>query len=144
MEDARQKLIDLAIFLSQYSLDRPTDVQERQRRYMDGAWDGVLHVSAEQLAEHSKTSRAHPRHRLQGHPRYRRPVPLSIISGFDDQHKVENVTIDGLWIQGVEITRAEEGPILHRERRGIAFGQGLWRADGIQRRVSGFLPEPDT
>jgi hypothetical protein len=44
VEDARHKLIDLAVFLSQYSVDRPASEEERKRRYLQGAWDGVLRV----------------------------------------------------------------------------------------------------
>nr|MCU0451852.1 glycosyl hydrolase family 28 protein [Bernardetiaceae bacterium] len=36
VEDAMHKLIDVAIFLSQYSLDRPQDEAERKRRYQRG------------------------------------------------------------------------------------------------------------
>ena len=121
VEDARQKLIDLAIFLSQYSVDRPTDPQERQRRYMDGAWDGVLRVSPEQMAEHSK-HRGHIRDIVFKDIRVIDGLfPFSIISGFDDQHKVENVTIDGLWIQGVRITSPEQGRFYVENAEGVVF-----------------------
>jgi polygalacturonase len=42
VEDARHKLVDLAVVYSQYSVDRPADPEERRRLYMNGAWDGVL------------------------------------------------------------------------------------------------------
>ncbi|MEN6574935.1 MAG: glycosyl hydrolase family 28 protein [Phycisphaerales bacterium] len=123
VEDARQKLIDLAIVLSQYSLDRPTDAQDLQRRYMDGAWDGVLTVSEEQKQEHSK---------YRGHIRdivfkdisvIDGLFPFSIVCGFDDRHRIENVTIDGLWIQGVEITSADQGRFYIENADEVVFRQ---------------------
>lgn len=121
VEDARQKLIDVAIFLSQYSLDRPADPQERQRRYMDGAWDGVLRVSPEQMAEHSK-DRGHIRNIVFKDIRVVDGLfPFSIICGFDRQHRVENVTIDGLWIHGVRITSPEQGRFYVENAEGVVF-----------------------
>ncbi len=35
--------------------------------------------------------------------------PSSIIQGYDDQHPVENITVEGLWIHGKQILNPEDG-----------------------------------
>jgi hypothetical protein len=114
VEDARQKLFDVAIFLSRYSVDRPSDPEERTRRYLNGAWDGVLSVTPENKAFHSQ---------YRGHIRnvifkdiYLTDglLPFSIFCGFDEEHQVENVTIDNLVVHGKKITTLEEAKV-HQE-----------------------------
>jgi len=111
VEDARQKLFDVAIFLSQYSVDRPSDSQERTRRYLNGAWDGVLSVTPENKEYHSQ------------YRGYIRDVifkdiyitdgllPFSIFCGFDEKHQVENITIDNLVVHGKKITTLDEAKV---------------------------------
>ncbi len=109
VEDVRRKLIDLAIVLSRYSQDRPTDAREIERRSLEGAWEGVLTVPEEQRAECAK-SRGHIRDIVFRDIRVIDGLfPFSLVCGFDDQHRIENVTVAGLWIQGIEITSPEEG-----------------------------------
>jgi hypothetical protein len=111
VEDARQKLFDIAIFLTQYSIDRPNDQQERTRRYLNGAWDGVLSVTPENKAYHSK-------YRGQIRDVIFKDIyvtdgllPFSIFCGFDEQHQVENITIDNLVVHGKKITNLEEAKV---------------------------------
>lgn len=109
VEDARQKLIDLAIFLSQYSVDRPKSAEERKRMYMLGAWDGVLKVPP---GEHAKYARD------RGHIRnitFRNiqvvsgGFPFSIICGYGPNHQVDDVTVEHLTRCGKPIRTAREG-----------------------------------
>jgi hypothetical protein len=111
VEDATQKLFDLAIFLSQYSIDRPDSREEREKRYLNGAWDGVLSVGPENREYHS---------RYRG---YIRDIifkdinvvdglfPFSLFCGFDEMHQVENVTIDNLVVHGRKITTPEDAKV---------------------------------
>jgi len=103
VEDARQKLFDVAIFLSQYSLDRPGDPDTRARRYQNGPWDGVLTVPDSLMAYHS-------RHRGQIRNVLFRNIhvtdgifPFSIIHGFDEDHKVEKVTFENITVHGTRL-----------------------------------------
>lgn len=119
VEDARQKLFDVAIFLSRYSVDRPSDEQERERRYLNGAWDGVLSVTPENKAYHSQ------------YRGYIRDVifkdiyitdgllPFSIFCGFDESHQVENITIDNLVVHGKKITTLEEAKVYQEFTRNL-------------------------
>lgn len=47
--------------------------------------------------------------------------PFSIFCGFDDEHSVENVTIDGLYVHGKRITNAEDGKFYIENAKGIRF-----------------------
>ena len=76
-----------------------------------GAWDGVLRVPTEERAERAK---------LRGHIRNVRvtnlhvvegALPFSVIAGFDKEHAVEGVVIEGLRYQGRPIRTATEGKI---------------------------------
>jgi hypothetical protein len=109
VEDSAQKLFDFAIFLSQYSADRPEDPNLRQAHYLHGAWDGVLSVNAEQRKEHSQ-------YRGQIKDIYCGNIavvdgraPFSVIYGFDDKHRVENVMFENLTIYGRKIRSTDEG-----------------------------------
>jgi len=121
VEDCRHKLIDLAVFQSQYSVDRPQDPEERRRRYLNGAWDGVLRVPPEEM-EQASTHRGFIRRVV-----FRDisvddgPFPFSILSGFDKVHAVENVTIENLIILGRKIGNAEEGRFFLEHTKDIRF-----------------------
>ncbi|MBN1895200.1 hypothetical protein JW906_11920 [bacterium] len=121
VEDCRHKLIDLAVFQSQYSVDRPQDPEERRRRYMNGAWDGVLRVPPNEREQAS-------RHR--GFIRnvvFRDitvtdgPFPFSIVSGFDPEHAVENVIVEDLAILGTKIRDAAQGRFFVEHTKNIQF-----------------------
>jgi hypothetical protein len=109
VEDARHKLIDLAIFLSQYSVDRPPSPEERRRLYLEGAWDGVLRVPPGERAKYAK-ERGHIRNiTFKNIQVVEGPFPFSIISGYDANHLVEDVTVEHLTVCGRPIRTAEEG-----------------------------------
>ena len=121
IEDSRQKLFDVAIFLSQYSHDRPGDRTETRKRYLHGAWDGVLRVEPGEMAEFAK-GRGHIKdicfkdiHIIDG------LFPFSVFCGYNENHLVENVTIDGMYVHGKRITNAEDGKFYIENAKGIKF-----------------------
>ncbi len=120
IEDARQKLIDLAIFLSQYSADRPDSRQERESRYLRGAWDGVLYVAENQKADHSKF-RGQIRNIVFKDISVEGFQPYSVINGFDEDHMVQNILIQNLTICGHRIESAEELKLHTELAKGILF-----------------------
>ena len=110
VEDVRRKLIDFAVLYAQYGVDRPDSQAEREER-MDrgGVWDGAEGFSPEERPE---------RARFRGHIRNIKvlnldvvagALPYSIIAGFDADHAVEDVVIEGLKYQGRPIRTATEG-----------------------------------
>jgi polygalacturonase len=121
VEDARHKLVDVAIFLSQYSVDRPKDKAEIERNYLHGAWDGVQKVAPADRAAHAPY-RGHVRGVVFRNVRVvEGPFPFSILSGYDDDHAVEDVVFEGLSYLGRPILSAEEGRFFVENARGVRF-----------------------
>jgi hypothetical protein len=105
IEDARHKLFDFAILLSQYSIDGPKTKEERQQRYLRGAWDGVTHVPDSAKKYHAQY-RGHIKNVvLKDISIVDGPFPFSIFYGFDAGHLVSDVTIQNLRVHGRKITR---------------------------------------
>ncbi|MBC8045648.1 MAG: hypothetical protein H7Y00_02530 [Fimbriimonadaceae bacterium] len=111
VEDANQKLIDLAIFRSRYSEDGTEDEREWRKLYLNGAWDGVLMIPPGQSEFHAK---------FRGHIInivFRNiqvvdgPFPYSLFYGFDTNHLVENVRIENLTLRGKKISSLQKAKI---------------------------------
>jgi hypothetical protein len=121
VEDARHKLFDLAIFLSQYSLDRPKDPEEVKKRYLHGAWDGILSVPKDKK-EYYASNRGHIKNiQFKNIAIVNGPFPFSIIRGYDEKHLVENVSFENLTIHGQQIKDAEQGKFTVENARNIKF-----------------------
>lgn len=109
VEDAPHKLIDLAVFRSQYSTDRPTSGEERTRLYMQGAWDGVLRVPPGQEAQYAAGRGCIRTILFRNIAVTDGQFPYSILYGYDPQHRVENVRFENLTIHGNSIRSAKQG-----------------------------------
>lgn len=121
VEDAPHKLIDLAVFWSQYSTDRPTTGEERTRQYMQGAWDGVLRVPPGQEATHA-SSRGHIRNvTFRNIAVTDGQFPYSVLYGYNPQHRVENVRFENLTILGKPIRSASAGHFSIENATGITW-----------------------
>jgi hypothetical protein len=114
VEDARQKLFDVAIFLSRYSVDRPNDPEEITKRYLNGAWDGVLSVTPGNREYHSQYRGYIRNVTFKDISITDGLLPFSLFCGFDDKHQVENITIQNLVVHGRKITTLEEAKV-HQE-----------------------------
>jgi hypothetical protein len=121
VEDSRHKLIDLAVFLSQYSTDRPQDPEERRLRYLGGAWDGVLKIPAGDSTKHAAFRGRIRNVTFKDIAVVDGSIPFSILSGFDAAHPVENVVIENLTFYGRKVRDAEEGKFSVRNARGVEF-----------------------
>ena len=121
VEDAPHKLIDLAVFWSQYSTDRPETQAERTQQYRQGAWDGVLRVPPGQEATHAPF-RGRIRNIL-----FRNiavtdgQFPYSILYGYDAQHAVENVRFENPTIHGKPIRSAKDGHFSVENATGVSW-----------------------
>jgi hypothetical protein len=109
VEDARRKLIDFAVVYAQYGADRPATDEENSRRLdRGGAWDGLLSYTPEEKPErarfrgHIRDVRVTNLHVVEG------ALPYSVLAGFDREHAVENVVIEGLQYLGRPIRSAAE------------------------------------
>ena len=122
VEDVRRKLIDIAVVYAQYGADRPKDEEENRRRIdRGGAWDGILTYTPEQkpalsnLRGHIRNITIKDVHVIEG------PLPYSVISGFDDEHAVDGVVVEGLQYQGQHIRNAGECKLVTQHARGVSF-----------------------
>lgn len=113
VEDATQKLIDLAIFQSQYSVDAPKDPAQIKARYLSGAWDGVLdtrapdaHAAAAPFRGRIEDIRFENIAVLDGR------LPFSIVSGFDRAHSVRGVVIRNLTLRGRRLRNPREAQLV--------------------------------
>ena len=103
VENADQKLFDLAIFRSIYSEDGTGDNREVRRLYLNGIWDNVLSVTEKDKETHSKFRGHINGVTLKNVSIVDGPVPFSVFYGSDKTHLVENVTIEGLTFYGKNI-----------------------------------------
>jgi len=103
VENADQKLFDLAIFRSIYSEDGTGDKREVSRLYLNGIWDNVLSVTEKEKETHSKFRGYINGVTLKNVSIVDGPVPFSVFYGSDKTHLVENVTIEGLTFYGKNI-----------------------------------------
>lgn len=120
VEDVRRKVIDFCVLYAQYGPDRAPTVEERNRR-MDpgGVWDGEQRFSA---AERPAIARA------RGHVRNVRVknlqvvdgmLPYSIVAGFDEDHRVDDVVIENFSYLGRPLRTAAEARLVVAHARGV-------------------------
>ena len=107
IEDARQKLVDLAIFRSRYCSDGSSDPEYIKQNYLEGAWDGVL-----KTPENEKTYHAQFRGKIEN-VRFdsidiQGIFPFSIIAGYDNDHSVSNVTFNNIRVNGQKINSLDD------------------------------------
>lgn len=102
VEDARHKLVDLAIFRSRYCTDGSSDPEYIKQNYLDGAWDGVLKVPEKDRAYHAQFRGKIENVQFKDIS-VEGTFPFSIIAGFDQSHQVSNVTFSNITINGNRI-----------------------------------------
>ncbi|MFW6309781.1 MAG: hypothetical protein ACOC1D_01655, partial [Prolixibacteraceae bacterium] len=121
IENAQHKIFDVAIFLSQYSYDRPADEEIRRQQYKLGAWDGVQ-IEVPGKEEFHKQFRGKI-----SNVTFRNisvmdgPVPFSLFVGYDDEHEIENVKIDNYSYYGKTVRNIHEGRIFIRNIEDFAI-----------------------
>lgn len=107
VEDARQKLVDLAIFRSRYCADGSSDSEYIKQNYLEGAWDGVLKTPENEKAYHAQFRGKIDNIRfdsiyVQGN------LPFSILSGYDNEHQVSNVIFNNIYNNGQKVNSLED------------------------------------
>ena len=107
IEDARQKLVDLAIFRSRYCTDGSSDPEYIKRNYLDGAWDGVLKTPENEKAYHAQFRGKIENIRFENIS-VQGIFPFSIIAGYDENHPVSDVTLINILNNGAKIQSTEE------------------------------------
>ena len=107
IEDARQKLVDLAIFRSRYCTDGSSDPEYIKRNYLDGAWDGVLKTPENEKAYHAQFRGKIENIRFENIS-IQGIFPFSIIAGYDENHPVSGVTFINILNNGAKIQSTED------------------------------------
>ena len=103
VEDAHHKLFDLAIFLSRYS----PDGKDSEAQPLNGVWDGVLTVPPDKKDYHAQFRGKIENIRfkdifVEGF------FPFSVIAGYDESHRIRNVTFTNIVINGNRIKSLDE------------------------------------
>jgi hypothetical protein len=111
VEDARQKLFDVAIFFSQWGPDGNRDPDFVKQYYLHGAWDGVQKIPPGTEADH----RVH-RGKIKGVVFKNIQVtggllPFSVFHGFDAEKNVADVTIENLTYMGKKLKTLEAAKV---------------------------------
>jgi hypothetical protein len=121
IEDDHHKLIDLAIFLSQYSIDRPESIEERKARYMNGAWDGVLRIYPGEEKKYETNRGSIKNINFKNIKVIDGPFPFSIISGYNTSHSITDVHIKDLKILSEKIHSPSEAHLFMNDANNVDF-----------------------
>lgn len=121
IEEARDKLIDMAIFRSQYSRDKPATQEENSRLYMHGAWDGVITVPPEDSTYHARFRGKIRNVSFRNIRLLNGELPYSIVCGYDKDHEIRNVSIEGLFVCGRRVTDLKDARFYLKNVENIAF-----------------------
>src|SRR5271157_1032684 len=122
VEDARRRLVDFAIVYAPYGTDRPaTDAEVRDRMDRGGAWDAILcYLPDEKAALISR--RGHIRNVVVRNLRVvAGAMPYSVVAGFDTEHSVDNVVLEGLSYQGIPIRDAASSKLVTEYASGLVL-----------------------
>ncbi len=122
VEDARRKLMDFAVIYAQYGEDRPASAAENSLRLdRGGTWDGLLRFSPGEKAQHAAfrghiaNIRVSNLHVVEG------ALPYSIVAGFDADHRVDNVLIEGLQYLGRPLLNAGDARCVLENATGVRY-----------------------
>lgn len=119
IEDARQKLFDLAIFCSQYSEDGTMDKQKLKKLYLNGAWDGVLKYPSSERKYHAQFRGKIRNIEFKNIKIIDGLFPFSIFYGYDKTHDIENVLIENLRVLNQKITSLKEARVYMENAKNI-------------------------
>ncbi|MCM5661847.1 glycosyl hydrolase family 28 protein [Galbibacter mesophilus] len=111
IEDARQKLLDVAIFYSQWGPDKVDDKDYIRDNYLHGAWDGVQKIPNGKFEYHKQFRGKVSNVTFKNIEVIGGMLPFSVFHGFDSDKNVEDVIIDNLSYQGKKLTTKKEAKI---------------------------------
>ena len=121
IEDAQHKLIDFGVFISQYSTDREQNEEERTKRYLHGAWDGVQDVKYYGKKKHAKYRGKIRNIIFKNIKVVGGKIPFSLMVGYNDEHNIENVTFENLEFYGKKITNVKDAKLYLEYADNIKF-----------------------
>jgi hypothetical protein len=112
IEDARQKLFDVAIFLSQYSqAEFDENLKPNPEDYMHGAWDGVRKVPLGEEKYYSGFRGTVSNILFKDIQVVDGRLPFSVFHGFDAEKNVSDIRIENLSYRGKRLRDLESAKI---------------------------------
>ncbi|MDD6209128.1 MAG: glycosyl hydrolase family 28 protein [Bacteroidales bacterium] len=121
IEDARDKLIDLVIFVSLFSKDNPYTFDDFYKNYyQEGPWANVLRLSPKQQKDFAKS-----RGKIQNIRFENISVtgifPYSVMNGFDADHNIENIQIRNLYVNDKHIQALEDACLYRQHTENVVI-----------------------
>jgi polygalacturonase len=120
IENTTQKFVDLAVFYTQYSSDKPKDKKSIDSLYLHGAWDGVLKLNPTEKQKHA-VYRGQIKNVVFRNIDISGEFPFSLINGYDNEHNIENVTFENININGKKVSNALECKLYTEFANNIRF-----------------------
>jgi hypothetical protein len=111
VEDARQKLFDVAIFFSQWGPDGIRDQDWITKNYLHGAWDGVQKIPEGKEAYHSQFRGKVSNIQFKDIQVLGGLLPFSVFHGFDKEKNVSDIKIENLTYMGKKLVSTDEAKI---------------------------------
>ena len=120
VEDAAQKLVDLAIFRSRYCTDGSRDDEYITKNYLHGAWDGVLKVPPADKEYHAQFRGRIENIRFNNIYIEGR-LPYSLMVGYDENHMVKDVIFSNIYLYGQKINSIDKLKIYQEYSSGVVL-----------------------
>ena len=111
IEDADQKLFDVAIFFSQWSPDGIRDDEFIKKNYLHGAWDGVQKIPKGKETYHRQFRGTVSNVIFKDIQIVGGLLPFSVFHGYDAEKNVSGITIENLTYLGRKLTSQYEAKI---------------------------------
>jgi hypothetical protein len=119
VEDARQKLFDVAVFFSQWGPDGNRDPEFTSKYYLHGAWDGVQKIP-EGTEEYHRQFRGTVSNILFKDVQVVGGLlPFSVFHGFDAEKNVSDIKIENLTYMGKKLDSAGEAKIRQQNTKNL-------------------------
>lgn len=120
VEDVRRKVFDFCVLYAQYGIDRaPTAAERRQRLDVGGVWDGEQRFTPAErpviagARGHVSGVRVKNLQVVDG------PLPYSIVAGFDEAHRVDDVVIEGFSYLGQPLRTLQDARLIVEHAQGV-------------------------
>ncbi len=111
VEDARQKLFDVAIFFSQWGPDGIRNKDFIAKNYLHGAWDGVQKIPEGKETYHKQFRGTISNITFRNIQVTGGLLPFSVFHGFDEEKNISGVTIENMSYMGEKLKTTESAKI---------------------------------
>lgn len=121
VEEAKQKLFDLSIFLSRYSKDNIFSDKETNERYWHGVWDNAILLSKDEQQKFSKNRGKIENIVFRNIYLNDTQLPFSVLEGFDEAHKVQKIIFENIIYNGRKLNSGSQGRFISKFADSFVF-----------------------